>query len=257
MTSRTPEYRTACRRRILIGFGIHAVAGIIALAGQPLVAFWGLNAAWALGIGSTLLPNDPLFGSIKRRTGLPKKIWITIDDGPDPETTPVLLDLLSKHQRSATFFLIGERAVQHPDLVRSICDAGHEVANHTQTHPQGRVWAHRPKRIWEEIAIAQATLQEITGIVPRHLRAPVGHTNPFVHPAAEELGLLVTGWTARGYDAVETDVDKILTRIRKTLHPGGTLLIHDAVPHAPEVLEKVLEEIALIEEPEPTAACTS
>ena len=243
MKSRTPEYHTACRQRLAAILGIHAVAAGVALAGFPIHAFVGLNAAWAIGIGSTLHPNDPLFGAVKRRLGHQKKIWLTIDDGPDPETTPALLDLLKKHRRSATFFLIGDRAAKHPDLVRAISEAGHEIGNHSQTHPQGSFWALRPKRVWQELAIAQATFQEITGINPRHFRAPVGHTNPFVHPAAEELGLIVTGWTARGYDAVETDIEKILTSIRKTLRPGGTLLLHDAVPHAPEVLEKILTEV--------------
>jgi peptidoglycan/xylan/chitin deacetylase (PgdA/CDA1 family) len=84
----------------------------------------------------TLVPRCTLFGPmIKELPPGSNHALLTIDDGPHPQHTPAILDILDRHGLKAVFFLVGERAARHPDLVREIIARGHEIGNHTQTHP--------------------------------------------------------------------------------------------------------------------------
>jgi peptidoglycan/xylan/chitin deacetylase (PgdA/CDA1 family) len=172
------------------------------------------------------------------------EILITIDDGPDPHDTPILLDLLDKYQTKAIFFMIGEKAQAHPDLVREVARRGHEIGNHTFTHPQASFWCAGPWRTRREILRCQQVIQEITGKSPRWFRAPVGHRNLFVHPIVRGLGLGVMAWSRRGYDAVEKDVVKVLDTILPNLTKGDIVLLHEATSISAQVLEGVLKGCA-------------
>src|SRR5882757_3247428 len=116
-------------------------------------------AAVALWFGPDLLLAYHLFvlGSqgllrMHRRFATPRReVWLTIDDGPDPEDTPQLLALLAAHGARATFFVIGEKAAAHPALIRAITAAGHDVAHHTHTHPLGTFWCATPARVAREL----------------------------------------------------------------------------------------------------------
>lgn len=191
---------------------------------------------------AVLRPCCGWLGPVACRTG-GKSILITIDDGPDPHDTPLLLDLLDQHGVKAVFFMIGEKAAAHPELVREVVVRGHEIGNHTMTHPQATFWCAGPWRTWREIAGCQKVIEDITGKKPRWFRAPVGHRNFFTHPVAAALGMKVMAWNRRGYDAVEKDVCKVLARILPGLGPGDIVLLHESTPIAAEVLLGVLEKI--------------
>lgn len=204
------------------------------------------HAAVAVGLLGTLLPRCALFGPmIKRLPEEPGKVLLTIDDGPHPAHTLVFLDLLDRHGIKAVFFLIGERAAAHPELVREIIRRGHEVGNHTQTHPAGSFWSLSPARMWQEIAGCQETL---TAICPEHpprfFRPPAGHHNPFAFRVARRLGLRMMMWSVRGFDGVKTNVADITARIRPGVKPGAIVLIHEATPVAVEVAESITALIA-------------
>jgi len=146
-----------------------------------------------------------------------------------PETTPALLDLSDERGEKAVFFLIGENARRHPDLVREIARRGHEIGNHTLTHPQASFWCAGPWRTAREIRGCQEILTKITGAAPRCFRAPVGHRNLFTHPVAAALGLRVVGWTRRGYDADPgTHPDQVLARIIPQLRARDIILLDDS-----------------------------
>jgi peptidoglycan/xylan/chitin deacetylase (PgdA/CDA1 family) len=85
-------------------------------------------------------------------------VWLTIDDGPGPETRAVL-DLLDRHQARATFFLVGERALAQPELVQEILRRGHDLGNHSHSHPQARFWRLGPAAMRAEIEGCQHALQ--------------------------------------------------------------------------------------------------
>ncbi|MCW1925961.1 polysaccharide deacetylase family protein [Luteolibacter arcticus] len=193
-------------------------------------------AFWCCG---TFLPNARIFGPIARRVH-GKDVLITIDDGPDPEDTPALLDLLDRHGRKAVFFVIGEKVRRFPELAREIVRRGHELGNHTMTHPVGFFWGYGPTRTRREIEGCQRAIEEVTGVKVRFFRAPAGHRNWFTHPVLKELGLELVGWRKRAFDTVRSDVGGIVRDLTGGVKEGDILLLHEATPTAEGVMEGVL-----------------
>jgi len=190
----------------------------------------------------TITPRCALFGPFI--SALPpgsQGVCLSIDDGPDPETTLRLLDLLDQHQAKAIFFLIGDRAARHPDLVRQIAQRGHLIGNHTQTHPAATFWVLPPQRMWAEVAGCQQTLTSILGTAPEWFRPPVGHHNLFLAPPLRALSLTMLMWDCRGFDGVERAVAVVLRSIKKDLRPGAIILLHDVTPICAEVLSGTLD----------------
>lgn len=206
----------------------------LAAAGGALTGNFGMaHGLAAAGAATFLLPtlirNCPCFGPII--TSFPasgREIWLTIDDGPDPDETPAVLEVLSKHSAKALFFQIGNRVLKRPDLALAVMNAGHLIGNHTMTHPAATFWAASPCRAASEIALCNDALFSVTGTRPCLFRAPVGLANPFVHAAAERAGLRMVGWSANGFDGVSHDPEHVVERIMGGLRPGGILLIHEA-----------------------------
>lgn len=167
-------------------------------------------------------------------------VLVTIDDGPDPQDTPRLLDLLDRHGVKAVFFMIGNKVAANPELACEVLRRGHEIGNHTLSHPQASFWCAGPWRTRREILDCQKIIHEATGYTPGWFRAPVGHRNLFTHPLAQAAGLRVMAWNRRGYDAVEKDASQAIRRILTDVGPGDILLLHEATPIAAEVLEGTL-----------------
>jgi peptidoglycan/xylan/chitin deacetylase (PgdA/CDA1 family) len=228
--------------RLFLLVFVHGVAlGIGVKFGWP----WGLLGGTAIAATlcwAVLRPNCQWLGDVVWRRDVPE-ILITLDDGPDPQDTPALLDLLDQHGRKAVFFMIGEKVAAYPELAREVVRRGHEIGNHTMSHPQASFWCAGPRRTRREIEECQRVIEEVTGARPKWFRAPVGHRNFFTHPVADELGLQVMAWSSRGYDAVEKDVNKALGRIQSQLTAGDIVLLHEATPIAAELLKRVLEEV--------------
>ncbi|WP_425490769.1 polysaccharide deacetylase family protein [Luteimonas cellulosilyticus] len=204
-----------------------------------------LLASHALCLWGVLAPSARLYGPVLTRLpGDAPEVWLTIDDGPSDDT-PALLDLLDAHEAKATFFLVGARAQARPGLVREILRRGHGIGNHSQTHPQALFWALGPRRMRREILDCQRALTGIAGVAPRWFRSVVGHTNPFVHAPLRDAGLARVGWSARGFDAVEPDVDKVVARIAADLAPGAIVLLHEGATHGRnvEMVDGVLQRM--------------
>ena len=155
-----------------------------------------------------------------------REVALTIDDGPDPEVTPAVLDLLDAAGARATFFCIAERARRHPELVREIVRRGHSVQNHSLRH-RHNFSLLGPRGFAREIQAAQALLTALAGEAPRFFRAPAGLRNPFLAPVLHRLGLLLASWTRRGYDTRERDPQRVLQRLSRGLAAGDILLLHD------------------------------
>lgn len=194
---------------------------------------------WALGVlvvnhaiitTAGLLPRTTLLGP--NLTRLPdsavarREIAITIDDGPDPEVTPRVLDLLDAAHAKATFFCIGWRARESPALCREIVARGHRVENHGDSHANAFA-CFGPRRMKADIAAAQTTLTDLTGQAPRYFRATAGLRNPFLDAVLHGLGLQLASWTRRPYDTRCGDPDIVFQRLTRDLGPGDILLLHD------------------------------
>lgn len=224
------------------------------LLSQLLVALVWWQWGWPLGLPAMLashalfvvpvfLPNSRFYAPVLSRVSS-ESVWLTIDDGPSDDT-PAMLELLTRHQAQATFFLVGERATQRPELVQEILRRGHSIGNHSHSHPQARFWALGPRRMAEEIGRAQAAFTRITGTPPRWYRSVVGMTNPFVAAQLNRHRLTRVGWSARGFDGVACTAEQVLERLRPALTPGAIVLLHEGAAHGhnPRILEAVLQEL--------------
>lgn len=204
--------------------GVAATAPVAALADATGLAHALFHPAVAAFAISATLGNCAWFGPVVTRfTTSRREVWLTIDDGPDPEDTPRLLDLLDGARARATFFVIGEKARRHPDLLHEIVRRGHGLGNHTQTHPSATFWATGPARARREMNNAQADI----GYPTTQFRAPVGAANIFVHRAVVQLGLDMIGWSIRGFDTRATSASDVAQRVGPQLAPGGILILHE------------------------------
>lgn len=241
--------------RAVIALHLLALAAVIA---APARWTWALAAVvvshWVV-VAVGLWPRSLWLGA--NWTVLPPaaaargEIALTIDDGPDPDVTPQVLDLLERHACRATFFCIGTRAERHPELCREIVRRGHAVENHSLRH------AHHfsllgPRGLLREVQAAQETLARVAGERPLFFRAPAGLRNFFLEPVLARLGLRMASWTTRGFDTRIADAEQVTARLLRGLRPGAILLLHDGhaartvggVPVILEVLPAVLEHAA-------------
>ena len=212
------------------GLHLGALAGWLWAPGQWPWWLGALVANHALLTTAGLLPRSQLLGP--NLTRLPeaaqarRQVAITFDDGPHPEHTPRVLDMLDAAGARASFFCIGDRVHAHPDLARQIVARGHAVENHTAHHP----WSFSlmgPGGMAREVAHAQDTIGQATGRTPRFFRAVAGLRNPFLDPVLHRQGLMLAHWTRRGYDTNTADPDVVLQRLVQGLAAGDILLLHD------------------------------
>ncbi len=153
-------------------------------------------------------------------------VALTFDDGPDPDVTPHVLDILDAHGARASFFCIGSSAAQHPALVRDILRRGHTVANHTWSHPAAFA-AYGMGAMRREVGRAQAVLADITGAPPRWMRAPAGLRTPLLEPVLAELDLRHVSWARRAYDSICRHPATVTRRLVRGMRDGDILMLHD------------------------------
>ncbi len=197
------------------------------LASWPVWLFPALFAAACLA--APLFPRlawyAPVLCHHRRATGC---VALTFDDGPSPETTPLLLDLLAASGAKATFFAVGKRAMQHPELVRSLLAAGHEVANHTLSHDV--LLAFRSTRtVREEITGCTRVLAGL-GVATPYLRPPVGIINPRIARVARQEGLTLVNWSLRTGDRGNRKTVGMGEQLARQIRGGDIVLLHDRPP---------------------------
>jgi peptidoglycan/xylan/chitin deacetylase (PgdA/CDA1 family) len=178
-------------------------------------------------------------------------VGLTFDDGPDPDVTPAVLDVLDAAGATATFFCIGERVERHPDVITAIRARGHGVENHSYSHPNS--FALRGRRgLAREIVRAQSAIEQSGGGRPSLFRAPAGIQNPLLYAALAAAGLSLVSWTRRGFDTVTHDGVRVASRLSRALSPGDILLLHDGSsardrsgrPVVLEALPRLLDEMS-------------
>ncbi len=157
-------------------------------------------------------PRSQLFGRTICRTNSPRQLAITFDDGPNPAITPKLLDLLDRFNAKATFFLIGRYVRECPELVRETIARGHTVGNHTETHPN-LLWL-TPTQVRVELRLCHDAISSALGSPPKWFRPPFGMRNPWVIPAARELGYRTATWTLIPGDWQEKPVEWLILRMQ-------------------------------------------
>lgn len=204
--------------------------GLVVAWWQPLWALAALVVNHGLIVAAVLWPRSTWFGPNFSRLPPPAQrrgeVAITIDDGPDPDVTPRVLELLDAAQVCATFFCIADRVAEHPALAREIVARGHDIQNHSASHRHSFSFLG-PRAYHAEVARAQQVIETITGQRPTCFRAPAGFRNPFLAPVLARMGLSLVSWTRRGFDTRETDAQRVLQRLARNLEAGDILLLHD------------------------------
>lgn len=167
---------------------------------------------------------DPLGTIVAVRTSRPV-VALTFDDGPDPRTTPRLLELLERHDARATFFVLGKRVEAAPDLVSRMVEAGHALGNHSWDHPSMPTLTGRERRA--QIRACREALARFGGEML--FRPPYGHQTTASRVDAALVGHSVVTWNAHAMDWLANDTDWYVERLTKRMRPGSIILLHDAL----------------------------
>jgi peptidoglycan-N-acetylglucosamine deacetylase len=160
-----------------------------------------------------------------RAGGTGRVLSLTFDDGPDPRTTPRLLEVLARYDVPAVFFLWGDHVVEHPAVVRDVCAAGHVLGNHSMHHDDLGSWSADDVRA-DLVQAGAAIAAAAPGAPVPWFRAPYGSwgTSPDV---AASLGMQPLGWQLAVGDWEPPGVDELVRRVETGIEPGGVLLLHD------------------------------
>jgi delta-lactam-biosynthetic de-N-acetylase len=174
------------------------------------------------------------------------KIYLTFDDGPHPEYTPKVLDILNEHDVKATFFLVGERAKRHPEIVRKIHDEGHVIGNHSFSHSDG--YDIKEDSVYREIKLTDDIIRKITGIPSRYFRPPFGFFNYRYFEIAEKLGYKTVLWTFDAADWGNVSAEELEDKIISKTKGGSIILLHDGGENREELIEALPNLIIKLKE---------
>ncbi|MCP4417268.1 MAG: polysaccharide deacetylase family protein [Chloroflexi bacterium] len=154
---------------------------------------------------------------------------LTFDDGPHPEFTPQLLEILARHQAQATFFVVGQSAKQHPELLHQMAAAGHAIGNHTWDHPSLPLISRRERKTQ-----IRACDELVASYGHCLFRPPFGHLNLAARFDLFRLGYQVVTWNLKGIDWLDHDSAWLVARLTQEIRPGSIILLHDALYQFPE-----------------------
>jgi peptidoglycan/xylan/chitin deacetylase (PgdA/CDA1 family) len=215
-----------------LSLGLTAVVAILCLVLLPAPVSWVAAAslvivvvatfAWTIGRANSTFWTNTLW----RAPAAPRGVALTFDDGPDVCFTPQILDILAEKQVRATFFVVGERAERHPELVRRAYDIGHAIGNHSYTHSLRFHFRHE-RGMRQEIGACNRVIRSLIGREPRLFRSPQGLKTPALSDVLREYGMVAVGWQVRGMDYWLRDPDRIARRLVEKAVDGGVLSLHD------------------------------
>lgn len=166
-------------------------------------------------------------------------VAITFDDGPHPNFTPRVLELLQKYNARASFFCVGQQVNQYGAIAKKIVDNGHTIGNHTYTH-SNKFGFFGTQKVLSELQKTNTTIKEVTGLEPKLYRPAFGVTNPSINKAIKKLNLTTVGWNIRSLDTTQRSKKVILERITNKINKGDIILLHDSSEKTVEVLEQLL-----------------
>jgi peptidoglycan/xylan/chitin deacetylase (PgdA/CDA1 family) len=204
----------------------------------------GLSALYiVLNVYGCMLVHAQFFVPIKCKGDTKSNtIAITFDDGPLPQMTTKVLDILKAHQVKATFFCIGNRVVRHPEILKEVYEQGHIIGNHTFMHGKFFDFLSSAK-MREELIQTDRVIQKVIGKKPNFFRPPYGITNPNLAKAIKAGSYVTMGWSVRSFDTITTDESKLFNRVTNKLQGGDVILFHDYCQSTINILPRLLEHI--------------
>ena len=174
-------------------------------------------------------------------SGSPYRKWValTFDDGPNPMKTPALLDALAQAKAPATFFVVGSRAELAPDIVRRMAREGHDVENHSYTHPN--IAQCLPSTVESEILRTSIVIRSLTGRYPFYFRPPGGNASPTLARLASAYGVSLAFWSI---DAITAEYagspDGIVDFVMRRVNPGSVVLMHNGIDATTDAVPKLV-----------------
>lgn len=169
-------------------------------------------------------------------------VAMTFDDGPHPTLTPQLLDILKKRNIRATFYVLGRLASEYPDIVRRMVEEGHEVGNHTWSHPY--LTKLSSERVRSELEKTNDAVFKATGRRPATMRPPYGAINATLRKRfAEDMGMPVIMWSVDPLDWRRPGPSVVASRIVNGAHPGAIILAHDIHPGTIQAMPQALDQL--------------
>lgn len=211
-----------------------AAAGMISIGLLFFNPFYAVFPLSFFLLSCLIMPFVPRYGFflpvISAGNKKDNSVVLTFDDGPDPETSLKLLDILLKYDIKATFFITGKKAKRFPEIVRKIIENGHEIGNHTHCH-DNFLMLRSGKRIKADIEKAQSTIREF-GIEPYFFRPPVGITNPKLGPILADLRLECVNFSCCARDWGNRRIRYLSKKILRKVKSGDIIMLHDVSPRS-------------------------
>lgn len=181
-------------------------------------------------------------GTVTSLFGRHDVVALTFDDGPDPEVTPRVLDVLRSRNARATFFVLTEEAARYPELLKRVAEEGHEIGLHFDRHD--RITTLPPKVVWRRMKAARDALAAMIGQVAL-FRPPYGSQSYTTYAIARLLGLRVVGWNQQANDWLEQSVGSSVQAACHSLAGGDIVLLHDGLYLTPEETRSSLDRAAV------------
>lgn len=208
--------------------------GPLALTLAVVAIFWAVNSPAIVG-ASAAARQLPIY-SVKRDN---KAVSLTFDAAWGNEDTQELIDILSRYNVKATFFLVGQWADKYPESVKALYDAGMEIGNHSNEHPHMAKLTE--KQIMDEISACNEKVEAITGQPPTLFRCPYGEYDDEVIETVNGMGMRPIQWNVDSLDWKGISAADIYTRVTTGVVPGSIVLFHNAAEHTPEALADIIE----------------
>ncbi len=221
------------------------IIGSLALDGTfqiPSVWYVALVAIYVvIVVAGVIMPSLSFFVNV-RTHGNGRGIALTFDDGPLPEMTTQVLEILGRYNIPGAFFCIGNRVDANPELVRQIDQSGHIIGNHTYWH--GRFFDLKSApMVTRELYDTDVSIHRVIGKRPRLFRPPYGVTNPMIARSLRRLNHTVVGWSIRSFDTIISDRQRLFSRVTRSLKDGDIILFHDYSQAMIDILPDVIEHI--------------
>jgi peptidoglycan/xylan/chitin deacetylase (PgdA/CDA1 family) len=177
-------------------------------------------------------------GLLQRGDTSVPEVALTIDDGPDPRYEPAIVQILKQNDIPATFFVIGIRIKQHPELIKLLKDNGFEIGNHTYDHQ--RLDALKPHEIANELRLCDSHIFAVTGEHPHLMRPPGVQYDDKVLGVAKSMGYVTVSWTVGAKDYEKVSAAFITQRILDKTGNGAIILLHQDNPETAQALPQII-----------------
>ena len=241
MPETRPQWWT---RKCLLGANLAAPLALVATRFQQPAVIAAACAAHAAFAYAIVRPQCGWFGPVVTRfTPRGREVWLTIDDGPAEAASEALAEELQRRGVRATFFVKGCNLRAQTGAARRVLAAGHQLANHTETHPSGLFWWLRPARLRHEIDACNTALRDAGVAVTRWFRAPVGLKHARLHPVLRARGMRLIAWSVRGGDGIDCEPAVVARRVAERAHPGAIVLLHEGRPRSNEAILGVIDAL--------------